>query len=176
MRNFKFWFPSVGQKHRLLELFISFKCARMLKSSIFPTKLDDRLTSLSTSNINIFPSKNTPSCPSTEIFFSAVIVKFSFSLLTTCAENILESNIKNQTSGLQFDFSGPKRFRTFEACFSKVPTLFGCIFFLQHMKRPALKNKGVAVLRKAFRARRVFGTFEKQAPGARFSKVPKSHS
>ena len=32
------------------------------------------------------------------------------------------------------------------------------------MKRPALKNKGVAVLRKASRARKIFGTFEKRAP------------
>ena len=33
------------------------------------------------------------------------------------------------------------------------------------MKRPALQNKQVAVLRMAFRARKVFGTFEKRAPG-----------
>ena len=33
------------------------------------------------------------------------------------------------------------------------------------MKRPALQNKQVGVLRMAFRARRVFGTFEKRALG-----------
>ena len=33
------------------------------------------------------------------------------------------------------------------------------------MKRSALQNKRVAVLRMAFRARKVFGTFEKRAPG-----------
>ena len=33
------------------------------------------------------------------------------------------------------------------------------------MKRPALQNKQVVVLRMAFRARKVFGTFEKRAPG-----------
>ena len=32
------------------------------------------------------------------------------------------------------------------------------------MKRPALQNKQVIVLRMAFRARKVFGTFEKRAP------------
>ena len=36
---------------------------------------------------------------------------------------------------------------------------------LQHMKRPALQNKQVVVLRMAFRARKVIGTFEKRAPG-----------
>ena len=41
------------------------------------------------------------------------------------------------------------------------------------MKRPALQNKQVVVFRMAFRTRKVFGTFEKRAPGARFSKVPK---
>ena len=82
--------------------------------------------------------------------------------------------IKQADRSFTNGFSGPKRFRTFETCFSKVPTLFGRIFFYNIWKRPALKNKGVAVLRKAFRARRVFGTFEKQAPGARFSKVPKT--
>ena len=40
------------------------------------------------------------------------------------------------------------------------------------MKRQALQNKQVGVLRMAFRARKVFGTFEKRAPGACFSKVP----
>ena len=33
------------------------------------------------------------------------------------------------------------------------------------MKRSALQNKQVVVLRMGFRARKVFGTFEKQAPG-----------
>ena len=33
------------------------------------------------------------------------------------------------------------------------------------MKRPALQNKQVVVLRMAFRARKVFGTFEKRASG-----------
>ena len=33
------------------------------------------------------------------------------------------------------------------------------------MKRPALQNERVVVLRMAFRARKVFGTFEKRAPG-----------
>ena len=38
------------------------------------------------------------------------------------------------------------------------------------MKRPALRNKQVALLRMAFRARKVLGIFEKQGPGACFSK------
>ena len=38
------------------------------------------------------------------------------------------------------------------------------LFPLQHMKRPALQNKQVAVLRMAFRARKVLGTFEKRTP------------
>ena len=33
------------------------------------------------------------------------------------------------------------------------------------MKRPTLQNKWVAVLRMAFRARKVFGTLEKRAQG-----------
>ena len=33
------------------------------------------------------------------------------------------------------------------------------------MKRPALQNKQVVVLRMAFRARKVLGTFEKRATG-----------
>ena len=33
------------------------------------------------------------------------------------------------------------------------------------MKRPALQNKQVVVLRMTFRARKVLGTFEKRAPG-----------
>ena len=82
------------------------------------------------------------------------------------------------------------------ACFSKVPKLFGpisgdiilfisskrrrlearnftVIFILflfiplQHMKRPTLQDKQVGVLRMAFRARKVFGTFEKRAQGQR---------
>ena len=36
---------------------------------------------------------------------------------------------------------------------------------LQHIKRPALQNKQVVVLRLAFRAQKVVGTFEKRAPG-----------
>ena len=36
------------------------------------------------------------------------------------------------------------------------------------MKRPALQNKWVAVLGMALRARKVFGTFEKRAPGYGF--------
>ena len=44
---------------------------------------------------------------------------------------------------------------------------------LQHVKRSALQNKQVVILRMAFRARKVLGTFEKQASGACFSKVPK---
>ena len=43
--------------------------------------------------------------------------------------------------------------------------LFLFVFPLQHMKRPALHNKQVGVLRMALRARKVFGTFEKRAPG-----------
>ena len=42
--------------------------------------------------------------------------------------------------------------------------LFLFLFPLQHMKRPALHNKQVGVLRMAFRARKVFGTFVKRAP------------
>ena len=42
--------------------------------------------------------------------------------------------------------------------------LFLFLFPLQHIKRPALQNKQVAVLRMAFRARKVLGTFEKRAP------------
>ena len=39
------------------------------------------------------------------------------------------------------------------------------LFRLQHIKRPALQNKQVVVLRMAFRARKVLGTFEKRPPG-----------
>ena len=42
--------------------------------------------------------------------------------------------------------------------------LFLFLFALQHMKRRALQNKHVVVLRMAFRARKVSGTFEKRAP------------
>ena len=43
--------------------------------------------------------------------------------------------------------------------------LYLFLFPLQHMKRPALQNKQVVVLRMAFRARKVLGTFEKRALG-----------
>ena len=43
--------------------------------------------------------------------------------------------------------------------------LFLFLFALQNMKRPASQNKRVGVLRMAFRSRKVFGTFEKRAPG-----------
>ena len=39
------------------------------------------------------------------------------------------------------------------------------LFPLQHFKRSALQNKQVMILRMAFRARKVLGTFEKRAPG-----------
>ena len=39
------------------------------------------------------------------------------------------------------------------------------LFPLQHMKRPALQNNQVVLLRMAFRAPKVPGTFEKQGPG-----------
>ena len=42
--------------------------------------------------------------------------------------------------------------------------LFLFLFPLQHMKRPALQNRQVVILRMAFRARKVIGTFEKRAP------------
>ena len=77
------------------------------------------------------------------------------------------------------------------ACFLKVPKLFGRIsgdiillylqnegvsrhetlqlflflIPLQHIKRTAMQGKQVVVLRMAFRARKVLGTFEKRAPG-----------
>ena len=38
------------------------------------------------------------------------------------------------------------------------------------MKRPALQKKQVVILRMAFRARKVLGTFEKRAPGYTVSK------
>ena len=36
---------------------------------------------------------------------------------------------------------------------------------LQHVKRPALQNKRVGVLEMAFRAGKVFGSFDKHTPG-----------
>ena len=42
--------------------------------------------------------------------------------------------------------------------------LFLFLFHLQHMKRPALQNKQVVLLRMAFSARKVLGTFEKRTP------------
>ena len=41
---------------------------------------------------------------------------------------------------------------------------------MQHMKRPALQNKRVGVLRMAFRACKVFGSFEKRTPGVAVKK------
>ena len=43
--------------------------------------------------------------------------------------------------------------------------LYLFLFPLQHMKRPALQNKQVTVLRMVFRVRKVLGTFEKRAQG-----------
>ena len=51
--------------------------------------------------------------------------------------------------------------------------LFLFLFPLQQVKRSALQNKQVVILRMAYRARKVLGTFEKRAPGVRFSKVPR---
>ena len=42
--------------------------------------------------------------------------------------------------------------------------LFLFLFPLQHGKRSSLQNKQVVILRMAFRARKVLGTFEKRAP------------
>ena len=87
------------------------------------------------------------------------------------------------------------------ACFSKVPKLFGSISgdiilflsskrrrlevrnfavififipFTTYEKKTALQNKEVGVLGMAFRAGKVFGTFEKRAPGRlfRLKRVP----
>ena len=44
------------------------------------------------------------------------------------------------------------------------------------MKRPALQNKRVTVLGMALRARKVFGTFEKRAPGMKKYKPLKAIS
>ena len=49
---------------------------------------------------------------------------------------------------------------------------FSFLFPLQQMKRAALQNKRVGVLRMAFRVQKGFGTFGKRAPGGCFSKVP----
>ena len=46
----------------------------------------------------------------------------------------------------------------------KIFHLFEFLFPLQHMERPALQNERVGVIRMAFRAQRVFGTFEKRTP------------
>ena len=40
------------------------------------------------------------------------------------------------------------------------------------MKRPALQSKRVGVLRMAFRARKVFGSFEKRTPGRELNPRP----
>ena len=53
--------------------------------------------------------------------------------------------------------------------------LFLFLFPLQHIKRPALQNKQVAVLRMAFRARKVLGTFEKRAPDHLGVMLPEIH-
>ena len=93
--------------------------------------------------------------------------------------------------GFLLDLSTDSKRKWSGARFSKVPKLFGHIsgdiilfvslqrrrlkarnfvvililFPLQHVKRPALQNKRVGVLRMAFRARNVLGTFEKRASG-----------
>ena len=44
--------------------------------------------------------------------------------------------------------------------------LFQFLFALQHMKKkPALQSKRVGVLQMAFLTQKLFGTFEKRAPG-----------
>ena len=58
-----------------------------------------------------------------------------------------------------FQFVSSKRKRLEERNF-----IVYAVFPLQHMKRPALQIKCVRVLRMAFRARKVFGIFEKRAP------------
>ena len=45
--------------------------------------------------------------------------------------------------------------------------VFLFLFPIQHIKRPALQNKQVVVLRMAFRARKVLGTFEIPSLGGR---------
>ena len=85
------------------------------------------------------------------------------------------------------------------ACFSKVPKLFGslsgaAIRFISSQRwgsnpssfavllvfhtlkacwKISFQNKWIAVWPLAFRARKVFGTYEEKYPGARFSKVPR---
>ena len=49
--------------------------------------------------------------------------------------------------------------------------LYLFLFPLQYMKKPALQNKDVGVLGMAFRARKVFGTFEKRAPGPNLVRI-----
>ena len=44
----------------------------------------------------------------------------------------------------------------------------------KNVKTSAFQNKRLTVSQMAFRAWKVFGTFEKRAPGTRFSKVPKT--
>ena len=58
----------------------------------------------------------------------------------------------------------------------KTSPLFQFLFLLQYIKRPALQNKRVGVLRMGFRARKVFGSFEKRTPGLKElrNKVPLS--
>ena len=56
-------------------------------------------------------------------------------------------------------------FKTKASRGTKLCSYFDFLFPLQRIKRPALQNKQVVVLRTAFRARKVFGTFEKRAPG-----------
>ena len=47
----------------------------------------------------------------------------------------------------------------------KTLQLFKFLFPLQDMKKPALQNKLFGVLRMAFRARKVVGSFEKRTQG-----------
>ena len=56
-------------------------------------------------------------------------------------------------------------FKTKASRGTKLCSYFNFYFLYNIMKRPALQNKQVGVLRMAFRARNVFGTFEKRAPG-----------
>ena len=64
-------------------------------------------------------------------------------------------------------------FKTKASRGTKLCSYFYFLFPLERIKRPALQNKQVVVLRMAFRTRKVLGPFEKRSPGARFSKVPK---
>ena len=45
-------------------------------------------------------------------------------------------------------------------------SIYPFLFPLQHVKGQALQNTQVGVLRMAFRARKVVGTFEERAPGS----------